>query len=113
MVVISIMGPKASLLIGKRLAAFSSTSRTEHRLRFNFFTQCSHFHSFVHHSTKCNNPATCRWCTIRHSSGEHSCLTATCHIRGHPCSPSTVRCVNCGVPHDAHSPTCPHHPTRP
>ena len=112
-VVISITGPKAPLFIGKRLAAFSSTYRTERRLRFNSFTQCSNCHSFGHHSTKCNNPAACRWCTIRHSTGDHSCPTATCRVRGRPCSHSTVRCVNCGGPHDAHSPTCPHRPARP
>ena len=112
-VVISITGPKAPLFVGKRLAAFSSTYRTERRLRFNSFTQCSNCHSFGHHSTKCNNPATCRWCTIRHSTGDHSCPTATCRVRGRPCSHSTVRCVNCGGPHDAHSPACPHRPARP
>src|SRR5205807_431107 len=112
-VVISITSPKAPLFIGKRLAAFSSTYRTKHRLRFNSFTQCSNCHSFGHHSTKCNNPAACRWCTIRHSTGDHSCPTATCRIRSHLCSHSTRRCVNCGGPHDAHSPTCPHRPARP
>src|SRR5207302_95013 len=98
-VVISITGPKAPLFVGKRLAAFSSTYRTERRLRFNSFTQCSNCHSFGHHTTKYNNPATCRWCTIRHSTGDHSCPTATCRVRGRPCSHSTVRCVNCGGPH--------------
>src|SRR5205807_692929 len=112
-VVISITGPKAPLFVGKRLAAFSSTYRTERRLRFNSFTQCSNCHSFGHHSTKCSNPATCRWCTIRHPTGEHSCPTATCRVCGRPCSHSTVRWVNCGGPHDAHSPACPHRPARP
>src|SRR5205807_7695483 len=53
-VVISITGPKAPLFISKRLAAFSSTYRTEYRLRFNSFTQCFNCHSFGHHSTKCS-----------------------------------------------------------
>src|SRR5205807_2086571 len=112
-VVISITGPKAPLFIGKRLAAFSSTYRTERCLHFNSFTQCSNCHSFGHHSTKYSNPATCCWCTIRHPTGEHSCTTATCRVCGRPCSHSSVRCVNCGGPHNAHSPTCPHHPARP
>src|SRR5437588_605067 len=76
-------------------------------------THCSNCQQFGHHSTKCPNPATCRWCTIRHSTGDHSCPTATCRVRGRPCSHLTVRCVNCGGPRDAHSPTCPHRPTVP
>ena len=112
-IVISITGPKAPLFVGKRVAAFSSTYRTERRLRFNSSTQCSNCQQFGHHSTKCPNAATCRWCTVRHSTGDHSCPTATCRVRGRPCSHLTARCVNCGGPHDAHSPSCPRRPTVP
>src|SRR5205807_4782811 len=51
-IVISITGPKAHLFVGKRLAAFSSTYRTECHLRFNSSTQCSNCLSFCHHSFK-------------------------------------------------------------
>src|SRR5207237_1108647 len=92
-VVISITSPKAPLFIGKRLASFSSTYRTERCLRFNSFTQCSNCHSFGHHSTECSNPATCRWCTISHPTGERSCPTATYRVRGLPCTLSTTSCL--------------------
>src|SRR5205807_2352209 len=67
----------------------------------------------VHGIPTCHSLATCRWYTIRHLTGIYSYLTATCRVRGHPHSHSTVRCVNCGGPHDAHSPTCLHRPAHP
>jgi len=51
-VVITITGPRASDYVGKRLAAFSSTYRTERRLRFNSHTQCSNCHGYGHHNHK-------------------------------------------------------------
>jgi len=49
-VLISVTGPRASDYVGKRLAAFSSTYRTERRLRFNSHTQCSKCQGDGHHS---------------------------------------------------------------
>jgi len=59
-VVITITGPRASVYVGKHLAAFSSTYSTEHRLRFNSHTQCSTFHGYGHYNNMFTNPATCR-----------------------------------------------------
>jgi len=110
-VVISIMGPRASDYVGKRLAAFSSTYRTERRLRFNSHTQCSKCQGYGSHSNRCTNPVSCRWCASRHPTGNHSCPNATCCIvRGRPCSHTVLRCVNCQGPHDAHTARCPSHP---
>jgi len=36
--------------------------------------------------------------------------TATCCIRGHPCSHTALKCVNCGGPHEAHAMSCPFRP---
>ena len=52
-VVISVTGPRAPDFVGRRLAAFSSTFRTERRLRFNSLTQCANCQGFAHHSNKC------------------------------------------------------------
>src|SRR5207302_3030875 len=103
-VVISITGSKVPLFIGKRLAAFSSTYRTECCLYFNSFTKCSNCHSFEQDSTKYNNPATCFCCTIKHLTGEHCCSKATCCVHSRPCSHLTVRSVNCRGLHDTHCP---------
>jgi len=81
-VVISITGPRASDYVGKRLAAFSSTYRTKRRLRFNSRTQCSNFHGYGHYNNRCTNLASCRWCASPHLTGNHTCATATCQIRG-------------------------------
>jgi len=104
---ITITGPRASDYAGKRLAAFSSTYRTECRLRFNFHTQCSNCHGYGHHNNKCTNPATCRWYASSHPAGNHTCPTGTCRIRGRPCNHTVLRCVNCSGPHDAHTTRCP------
>jgi len=109
-VVISITGPRASDYVGKRLAAFSSTYRTERRLRFNSHTQCSKCQGYGHHCNRCANPVSCRWCASPHPTGNHTCPTATCRIRGRPCSHTILRCVNCQGPHDAHTTQCPSHP---
>ena len=58
-VVISITGPRASDYVEKRLAAFSSTYRTERRLRFNSHIQCSKCQGYGHHSNRCTNPISC------------------------------------------------------
>ena len=109
-VVITITGPKAPEFVGKRLAAFSSTHRTERRLRFNPYTQCSVCHGFGHHSNKCTAPASCRWCALPHTTGEHACPTATCRLRGRPCNHTILRCVNCNGPHGSHHLLCPARP---
>ena len=112
-VVISITGPRASDYVGKRLAAFSTTYRTERRLCFNSHTQCSKCHGYGHHNNRCTNPASCRWCASPHPTGNHTCPTATCRIRGRPCNHTVLRCVNCQGPHDAHTTQCPSHPKIP
>ena len=109
-VVINITGPRASDYIGKRLATFSSTYRTERRLRFNSHTQCSKCQGYGHHSNRCTSPVSCRSSAFPHPTGNHPCPTATCPIRGRPCSHTLLRCVNCQGPHDAHTAQCPCHP---
>ena len=109
-VVIRIMGPRVSNYVSKRLAAFSSTYRTEHPLRFNSHTQCSKCQGYGHHGNQCTNPVSCRWCVSPHPTGNHTCPTATCRIRGRPCSHTILRCVNCQGPHKAHTAQCPSHP---
>jgi hypothetical protein len=106
--VISITGPRALDFNNnpKRLAAFSTTFRTERRLRFNQFTQCHNCHSFGHHTLKCTNPASCRWCSLPHSTGDHTCPTASCTIRGRLCQHASPRCINCNGIHEAHSTKC-------
>jgi len=106
-VVISIMGPRASDYVGKRLATFSSSYRTERRLRFNSHTQCSKCQGYGHHSNRCTNLVSCRWCASPHPTGNHTCPTATCRIRGRPCSHTVLRCVNCKGPHDGSMPLPP------
>ena len=113
-VVIAMTGPRAPDFVGRRLAAFSSTYRTEGRLHFNSEsqTQCSHCHTFGHHNNKCTNPASCRWCALSHPTGAHTCPTATCRVRGRPCNHTSLKCVNCGSPHEAHALTCPSRPEK-
>jgi len=112
-VVISITGPRASDYVGKCLAAFSSTYRTERRLRFNSRTQCSNRHSYEYYNNRCTNLASCWWCASPRLTGNHTCPTATCRIRGRPCNHTVLRCVNCSGPHDAHTTQCPSHPKDP
>lgn len=109
-VVIAIFRPRAPDFVGRRLAAFSNTPRTERRLHFNNQTHCSNCHKFGHHVNKCTAPAVCRWCALPHPTGEHTCPTATCRMRGRPCSHVVLRCVNCGGPHDSHHLLCPSRP---
>jgi len=113
MVVISITGPRASDYVGKRLAAFSSTYRTERRLRFNSRTQCYNCHGYGHHNNRCTNPASCRWCASPHPTGNHTCPTATCRIRGRPCNHTILSSVNCSGPHNVHTTQCPSRPKDP
>ena len=82
LIVIAITGPRASTFVGKHLAAFLTTYRTERHLRFNSLTQCSNCHGFGHHSNKCTNAVSYRWCALTHPTGGHTCPTATCRVRG-------------------------------
>jgi hypothetical protein len=111
-ILITPSGPKAQDFAQQSLLpAFSSTYRLERRLRFNQLTQCFHCHQFGHHTLKCTEPSTCRWCSKPHSTGDHAYPTATCSTRGRLCAHSLPLCVNCGCPHDAHSTTFTKHPT--
>jgi hypothetical protein len=110
-VVITTTGPKAQdFALLPRLSAFSSTFRLERRLRFGPNTQCCNCQRFGHHTLKCTNAAACRWCSKPHSTGDHTCPTATCPMRGRLCAHSSPLCVNCGGPHEAHSTTCAKRP---
>ena len=112
-IVITITGPKAQDFTQlPRLSAFSSTYKLERRLRFNQYTQCFNCQQFGHHTLKCTQPATCRWCAKPHSTGDHTCPTATCTIRGRLCAHASPLCVSCGGPHESHSTTCTKRPTR-
>lgn len=111
-VVIAMTGPRAPDCVGRRLAAFFSTYRTESRLRFNSQTQCSNYHAFGHHNNKRTSPASCRWCALSPPTGAHTCPTATCRVRGRPCNHTSLKCVNCGSPHEAHALTCPSRPEK-
>jgi hypothetical protein len=110
-VVITTTGPKAQeFALLSRLSAFSSTYRLERRLRFGPHTQCSNCQQFGHHTLKCTKPATCRWCAKSHSTGDHTCPTATCPMRGRLCAHSSPLCANCSGPHESHSTTCAKRP---
>jgi hypothetical protein len=111
-IVITATGPKAQDFAQlPRLSAFSTTYRLERRLRFNQSTQCFNCHQFGHHTLKCTKQPLCRWCAQPHSTGDHTCPTATCPTRGRLCAHSSPLCVNCGGPHEAHSTTCTKRPT--
>ncbi|RPA90392.1 hypothetical protein L873DRAFT_1569563, partial [Choiromyces venosus 120613-1] len=69
-------------------------------------TQCSNYYHFGYHNNKGASPASCHCCTLPHPTGDHSCPTSTCRLRGSPCSHFTLRCVNCDGPHESHSPVC-------
>ncbi|RPA99101.1 hypothetical protein L873DRAFT_1655219, partial [Choiromyces venosus 120613-1] len=105
-ITITITGLKASLFVNKQLSNFSTNFRTKRCLQFNTFTQCSNCHHFGHHSNKCTGPSSCHWCTLPHSTGDHSYPTLTCHLQGHPCTHFTPRCVNCDDLHESHSNAC-------
>ncbi|RPA89295.1 hypothetical protein L873DRAFT_1722592, partial [Choiromyces venosus 120613-1] len=77
-IVITITSPMAPLFVGKQLSAFSTSFRTERHLQFNAFMQFSHCHHFGHHSNKYTSTPSCCWCTLPHSTGDHSCPTSTC-----------------------------------
>ena len=106
-VVIAITGLKAPEFVGRRLAAVSTTYRSQRRLRFDSSTQCAKCHGFGHHNNKCMAPATCWWCALLHPTGEHTCPTATCRMRSRPCNHSILRYENCNDPQDAHHLLCP------
>jgi len=110
--VIARTNPRAPDFVGRQLAAFSSTYRTERQLHFNSNTQCSNCHGFAHYSNRCNNLASCCWCAHPHPTGVHTCPTTTCHIPGRPCSHIALKCVNCVGPHKAHTMSCPSRPER-
>jgi hypothetical protein len=113
-IVVTITGPKAQDFAQQsRLSAFTSTYRLERRLRFNKFTQCYNCQQFGHHTLKCPHPAACRWCAKQHSTGDHTCPTATCQTRGRLCVHASPVCITCGGPHEAHSTTCPKRPVSP
>jgi hypothetical protein len=112
-IVITATGPKAQEFAQQpRLAAFSSTFRIERRLRFSKSTQCFNCHQFGHHTLKCTNPPSCRWCAKPHSTGDHTCPTATCPMRGRLCAHASPVCAVCGGPHEAHSTKCAKRPNQ-
>ena len=93
-----------------RLAAFSATFKVEHHLRFNGYTQCHGSHQFGHHTLCCPNTPRCRWCGGAHSTRDHTCPTSTCAAKSRPCPHTSLKCVACAGPHEAHSAQCPDRP---
>ena len=93
-----------------RLAAFSATFKVEHHLRFNRYTQCLGSHNFSHHTLRCTNTPRCRWCAGAHSTRDHTCPTSTCIMKSCPCPHTTLKCVACDGPNEAHSAQCPERP---
>ena len=78
-VVITVTGPKAQeFASASRLSAFSTTFKLERHLRFNQFTQCANCQQFGHHTLKCPNAPSCRWCASPHPTRDHSCPSSTC-----------------------------------
>jgi hypothetical protein len=111
-IVISITGPKAQDIAKKsRLAAFSSTFRLERRLRFNHLTQCARCQLFGHHTLRCTNDPTCRWCAGKHSTSDHTCPVGEDLTKGRPCSHTIVKCAGCSGHHDSRFPKCPSRPS--
>ena len=111
-VVITITGPKAQeFASASRLSAFSTTFKLERHLRFNHFTQCANCQQFGHHTLKCPNAPSCRWCASPHPTRDHSCPSSTCQQKGRLCPHTSPKCVTCAGPHEAHSSLCPRRPT--
>ena len=90
-----------------RLAAFLATFKVEHHLRFNHYTQCHGCHQFGHHTLRCPNTHHCRWCAGTHSTRDHTCPTSTCTEKSRLCPDTSLKCVACASPHEAHSAQCP------
>ena len=110
-VVLTLTGSRARDIASRnRLAAFSSTFKVEHHLRFNRYTQCHGCHQFGHHTLRCHNASRCRWCAGTHSTRDHVCPTSTCNAKSRPCPHTSLKCVACAGPHEAHSGQCPERP---
>ena len=104
-VVIALSGNKANEVASRpRLFAFSATLRIKRKLHFGPSTQCAKCQKFGHHTNKCNNPPACRWCSLPHLTGAHSCPTSTCSVNGRPaaCYHTLAKCANCNGPHESH-----------
>ena len=113
-VVIQFTGPKEQDFAAlSRLFAFSTTFRLEHRLHLGPRSQCANCQRFGHHTLKCVNPAICCCCAKPHSTGDHTCPTATCPTPGRLCAHSSPLCANCDGPHEEHSTTCSKRPVHP
>jgi hypothetical protein len=111
-IVITTTGPKVQDFAQlPHLSAVSTTYCLERRLRFNKSTQCFNCHKFGHHTLKCTKQLHCHLCAQPHSTGDHTCPTATCPTRGCLCAHSPPMFVNCGGPQEAHSTTCTKCPT--
>ena len=93
-----------------RLAAFSVSFKVEHHLRFNRYTQCHGCHKFGHHTLRCTNTPRCRRCAGIHSTRDHTCPTSTCKAESRPCPHTSLKCVACAGPHEAHSAERPERP---
>ena len=107
-VVLSLTGTKARDVASRsHLAAFSVTFKVEHHLRFNRYTQCNGCHQFGHHTLRCTNAPSCRWCAGTHSIRDHTCPTSTCNAKSRPCPHTSLKCVACAGPHKANSAQCP------
>ena len=110
-VVLTLTGSRARDVASRtRLAAFSATFKVEHHLRFNRYTQCHGCHQFGHHTLRCPNTPRCRWCAGAHSTRDHTCPTSTCAAKSRPCPHTSLKCVACAGPHEAHSAQCPDRP---
>lgn len=93
------------------LSAFSTTLRTKRKLRFSPSTQCSKCQQRGHHISKCPNQPSCRWCTLPHLTGSHTCPTTSCSVSGRTCEHTLVKSVNYNGPHEARHLKCPNRPT--
>ena len=110
-VVLTLTGSRARDVASRtRLAALLATFKVEHHLHFNRYTHCHGCHQFGHHTLCCPNTPRCRCCAGAYSTRDHTCPTSTCAAKRCPCPHTSLKCVACAGPHEAHSAQCPDRP---
>src|SRR5437588_466135 len=93
--------------LSRGLSLLGKKFKVQRYLSFGPDSQCTKCLAFGHHPSQCTGTQHCNICSLEHPAHLHTCGRSDCPTKGKACLHTTIRCSNCGEPHQANSKECP------
>ena len=93
--------------LSRGLSLFGKKFKVQRYLTFGPDSQCTKCLAFGHHPSQCIGTQHCNICSLEHPAHLHTCGRSDCPTKGKACLHTTIKCSNCGEPHQANSKECP------